>query len=64
MLALCGLPNRNSEAALALLPKAVSKQVRSAIHSLGSLNLRDIDQAKEAVARVSIAERQTVPLAA
>ncbi len=54
MLALCGLPNRVAEAALSKLPKAESKKVRAAMNSLGSLNLRDIDDAKEAVARASV----------
>ncbi len=55
MLALCGLPNQVSESALAMLPKAAAKKVRSAMSSLHSLNLRDIDDAKEAIARVSVA---------
>lgn len=54
VLALCGLPNAVSESALAMLPKSEAKKVRSAMSSLHSLNLRDIDDAKEAIARVSI----------
>ncbi len=64
MLALCGLPSHTADAALAILPKAEAKRVRQAINSLGSLNLRDIDDAKEAVARASMAKRQRAPLAA
>jgi flagellar motor switch protein FliG len=64
MLALCGLPNHSSESALALLPKAESKKVRAAMGSLHSLNLRDIDDAKEAIARASVAAHQHAPVAA
>lgn len=64
MLALCGLPNHSSESALALLPKAEAKKVRAAMGSLHSLNLRDIDDAKEAIARASVAAHQHAPVAA
>lgn len=60
MLALCGLPNRVAEAALSKLPKAESKKVRAAMNSLGSLNLRDIDDAKEAVARASVGSSASI----
>ncbi len=55
MLALCGLPNQVTSAVLALLPKAESRKVRDAMNSLGSLQLREIDQAKEAIAYASLA---------
>jgi flagellar motor switch protein FliG len=64
MLALCGLPGHTTNAALAVLPKAEAKRVRQAMNSIGSLNLRDIDDAKEAVARASVTSRQHAPLAA
>ncbi len=54
LLALCGLPVEIVEAALAVLPRAQAKSVRSKMNSLGSLNLREIDIAKEKVADVSL----------
>lgn len=54
MLALCGLPNQVTSAVLALLPKAESRKVHAAMNSLGALQLREIDQAKEAVAYASL----------
>ncbi|MDC0317603.1 hypothetical protein OAM37_03650 [bacterium] len=54
MLALCGLPNQITSAVLALLPKAESRKVREAMNSLGALQLREIDQAKEAIAYASL----------
>ncbi|MDB4621457.1 hypothetical protein OAG82_01240 [Rubripirellula sp.] len=54
MLALCGLPNQITSAVLALLPKAESRKVREAMNSLGALQLREIDEAKEAIANASI----------
>jgi len=64
MLTLCGLPNQTAQSALALLPKAKAKQVRTAMNSLGSMNLRDIDHAKEAVAQASYQTMRRAPLAA
>jgi flagellar motor switch protein FliG len=54
ILALCGLPVEIVEAALAVLPRAQAKSVRSKMNSLGSLNLREIDFAKEKVAKASL----------
>ncbi len=54
MLALCGLPNEIAESVLAVLPRSHAKQVRRGINSLQSLQLREIDRAKEAVAAASI----------
>jgi flagellar motor switch protein FliG len=54
ILALCGLPVEIVEAALAVLPRAQAKSVRSKMNSLGSLNLREIDIAKEQVADASL----------
>ena len=54
MLALCGLPNPVTSAVLALLPKAESRKVREAMNSLGALQLREIDEAKENVAHASL----------
>ena len=41
-------------AVLALLPKAESRKVREAMNSLGALQLREIDEAKETVAHASL----------
>jgi flagellar motor switch protein FliG len=54
MLALCGLPNEVSEAALAILPRALAKKVRIKMNTLGSIHLREIDEAKEKVAQASL----------
>ena len=54
MLTLCGLPNQNAEAALAILPKDQAKMVRIKMANLNTLNLRDIDDAKERVANASL----------
>ena len=53
MLALCGLPNQVTSAVLAILPRTQSRKVREAMNSLGTLQLREIDQAKEAIAYAS-----------
>ena len=55
MLALCGLPNQVTSAVLALLPKAEARKVRESMNSLGALQLREIDQAKEEIAYASLA---------
>lgn len=53
ILTLCGLPNDVADAALSVLPRGQAKQVRRGMTSLQSLELREIDQAKEAVARIA-----------
>ena len=53
-MALCGLPNQVTSAVLALLPKAESRKVRESMNSLGALQLREIDEAKEIVAVESL----------
>ncbi|MFG0291098.1 MAG: FliG C-terminal domain-containing protein [Rhodopirellula sp. JB044] len=50
ILALCGLPNKTADAAIACLPRAQANQVRQRLLSVGSLEIREIDRAKEAVA--------------
>ncbi|TWU02089.1 FliG C-terminal domain-containing protein [Neorhodopirellula pilleata] len=50
ILALCGLPNQTADAAIACLPRAAANQVRRQLMSLGSMEIREIDLAKEAVA--------------
>jgi len=54
ILSLCGLPNEKAETVLAILPRSQAKQVRRGMASLQSLELREIDEAKEAVAAASI----------
>jgi flagellar motor switch protein FliG len=51
LLTLCGLSSSTTEAVLSTLPRRQAKQVREQLASLGSLQLREIDEAKEAVAR-------------
>ena len=53
MLALCGLPNQVTSAVLALLPRAQSRKIKEAMNTLGALQLREIDQAKEAIVYAS-----------
>lgn len=53
ILTLCGLPNQTADAAIACLPRAAANQVRRQLMSLGSMEIREIDQAKEQVARAA-----------
>ena len=53
LLTLCGLPNATAERAMALLPRGKAKQVRRSMASLEALQLREIDNAKQAVAEVA-----------
>lgn len=64
ILALCGLPNQVTAAALSQLPRAQAKKVRGKMHALGSLSLREIDVAKETVAKASLrmATEQNEPM--
>jgi len=50
ILALCGLPNKVADAAIACLPRAQANQVRGHLMAVGSLEIRDIDRAKEQIA--------------
>jgi flagellar motor switch protein FliG len=54
MLTLCGLPNEVAESILAVLPRGQAKKVRIKMTTLGSLHLREIDDAKEVVARMTL----------
>ncbi|TWU50899.1 Flagellar motor switch protein FliG [Rubripirellula tenax] len=54
LLALCGLPTAKANAVLAVLPRDQAKTVRAQMNSLSSLNLREIDRAKERVAHASV----------
>ncbi len=68
MLALCGLPNQVADSVLAILPRAHAKQVRMQMVTLNTLQLREIDEAKEKVALASLETSgqamQQVPVAA
>jgi flagellar motor switch protein FliG len=65
ILALCGLPNHTADAAIACLPRAQANQVRQHLMSVGSMEIREIDQAKEVVADaakvLSLANKQDAP---
>ena len=52
-LTLCGLPNTTSERAIALLPRAKARTVRRAMAQLSDLQLHEIDDAIQAVAKVA-----------
>lgn len=59
LLALCGVPTEVADAVIRVLPRARAKQVRRGLASLGSLQLREIDQAKEKVAAASLEQTPT-----
>jgi len=50
LLALCGLPNTTAESILGSLPRRQARQIRQQMASLGGLELREVDRAKELVA--------------
>ena len=51
--ALCGLPNETADAAIACLPRVQANQVRQHLMSVGSMEIREIDHAKDEVARAA-----------
>ncbi len=53
LLALCGLPRNTADAVLSLLPRKQAKQVREQLATLSSIELWQIDEAKETVAMVT-----------
>ncbi len=57
LLTICGLPNSTAEAVLASLPRRQAKLVRDQLGALGSLQLRDIDEAKEVVAKTAYKDK-------
>ncbi|PHQ33454.1 FliG C-terminal domain-containing protein [Rhodopirellula bahusiensis] len=63
MLCLCGLPNKTADSAISMLPRQQANQVRSQLASVGSMELREIDEAKEAVL-IASAEPSTTAMAA
>ena len=50
MLALCGLPTKTVDAAIACLPRSQGNAVRTQLAGLGSIQLREIDEAKQTIA--------------
>ncbi|MEM6363307.1 MAG: FliG C-terminal domain-containing protein [Planctomycetota bacterium] len=54
ILALCGLPNDTADAAIACLPRSQANQVRRQLASMGSLELREIDDAKSTLIEAAI----------
>ncbi|MFK8113450.1 MAG: FliG C-terminal domain-containing protein [Rubripirellula sp.] len=53
ILTLCGLPNEIADAAINELPRSQANQVRSQLMNVGSMEIRDIDRAKEEVVRAA-----------
>ncbi|WP_404305362.1 FliG C-terminal domain-containing protein [Neorhodopirellula lusitana] len=53
ILALCGLPNQTADAAIGCLPRTQAKQVRQHLMSVGSMEIREIDRAKDLVAQAA-----------
>lgn len=54
LLTLCGLPMKQANRAIAMLPKAQQKRTREQLANLGQLQLADIDRAKERVAHAAM----------
>lgn len=53
-LVLCGLPNETAEKVLGMLPRRQSRKVRQDMRRMGRLQLCEIDEAKQAVAELSL----------
>lgn len=60
MLCLCGLPNKTADSAISVLPRQQANQVRNQLANVGSMELREIDEAKEAVLVASTEQSSTV----
>lgn len=58
LLTLCGLPNTKAESLLASLPRRQAKQVRDQLAALGTLHLREIDEAKSVIASLAYSAAQ------
>ena len=54
LLTLCGLPNEIAELVLGMLPKRLSRKVRTDMKKLGRLQIAEIDAAKLAVAQIIV----------
>ncbi len=61
ILALCGLPSKVADAAIACLPRSQANQVRQHLMSVGSIEIREIDQAKAAVLAAARVAGQAPP---
>ena len=57
LMALCGLPVETTDAVIATLPKPAGREIRLQLASIGSMQLREIDIAKERVAIASLPEQ-------
>jgi flagellar motor switch protein FliG len=64
MLCLCGLPNKTADSAINVLPRQQANQVRTQLANVGSMELREIDDAKEAVLVASSTAPSTTAMAA
>ncbi|WDQ16709.1 flagellar motor switch protein FliG [Rhodopirellula sp. P2] len=64
MLCLCGLPNKTADSAISVLPRQQANQVRTQLANVGSMELREIDEAKEAVLVAALADSSTTAMAA
>lgn len=64
MLCLCGLPNKVADAAINVLPRAQAAQVRTQLANVGSMELREIDDAKEAVVIAASSDNSSRAMAA
>lgn len=60
MLCLCGLPNKTADSAISVLPRQQANQVRNQLANVGSMELREIDEAKEAVLVASTEQSSTM----
>jgi flagellar motor switch protein FliG len=57
LMALCGLPVETADAVIATLPKPAGREIRLQLASIGSMQLREIDVAKERVAIASLPDQ-------
>ncbi|MFG0268098.1 MAG: FliG C-terminal domain-containing protein, partial [Rhodopirellula sp. JB055] len=64
MLCLCGLPNKTADSAINVLPRQQANQVRAQLANVGSMELREIDEAKEAVLVAASTAPSTTAMAA
>ncbi len=57
LMTLCGLPVETTDAVIATLPKSAGREIRLQLASIGSMQLREIDVAKERVAIASLPDQ-------
>jgi len=63
LLTLCGLPMKQANRAIAMLPKPQQKKTRAQLANLGPLQLSEIDRAKERVALASLSQSSALAAA-